>query len=112
MIEFPRSVALLGTKTLKTPLRVCLDRSMQLFRFASAVVIVVVVSLAGIAQEKRHLSLTRTMSLQQYRMDQLLEQQAHLRFRIHELTSPVQSSPVESTHADSSHTADSPARAR
>ena len=62
---------------------------MQLFRFAAAVVLIVLVSLIGIAQEKRRLALSRAISLQQYRTDQLMERRAHLRLQVHELTSPV-----------------------
>ena len=62
---------------------------MQLFRFAAALVLVVMISLAGIALEKDNLSRQRAISLQQYRIEQLLDRQAHLRLRINELTSPM-----------------------
>ena len=64
---------------------------MQLFRFAAALVLVVTVSLAGIALEKDNLSRQRAISLQQYRIEQLLDRQAHLRLRINQLTSPMAS---------------------
>jgi hypothetical protein len=73
---------------------------MQLFRFMAAVLLVVLISLAGIAQESRHLTLTRAISLQQYRTDQLLERQANLRLRVHELTSPMRRPPTDVRPAD------------
>jgi hypothetical protein len=64
-------------------------RTVQLFRFAAALVLMVTISLAGIALEKDNLSRQRAVSLQQYRIEQLLDHQAHLRLRINELTSPM-----------------------
>ena len=46
------------------------------FRFAAALVVVVLISLAGTALEKRNLELRRTVSHQQYRLDVLLQQYA------------------------------------
>jgi hypothetical protein len=63
--------------------------TVQFFRFAAALVLVVTISLAGIALEKDNLSRQRAISLQQYRIEQLLDRQAHLRLRINELTSPM-----------------------
>jgi hypothetical protein len=60
----------------------------QIFRFAAALVLLVTISLAGIALEKDNLSRQRAISLQQYRIEQLLDRQAHLRLRTTELTSP------------------------
>ena len=65
---------------------------MQLFRFSAAIVLVVIIALLGIAQEKRRLTLSRAISLQQYRTDQLRERRAHLQLRVHELTSPARAS--------------------
>lgn len=64
-------------------------RTVQIFRFAAALVLLVTISLAGIALEKDNLSRQRAISLQQYRIEQLLDRQAHLRLRINELTSPM-----------------------
>jgi hypothetical protein len=61
----------------------------QLFRFMAALVLLVAISLAGIGLEKDNLSRQQAISLQQYRIEQLLDQQAHLRLRITELTSPM-----------------------
>lgn len=61
------------------------------FRFSAAVVVVVVVSLLGIALEKRTLSLKRAISLQTYRVDQLDERRAALRLRCEQLGAPSRS---------------------
>ena len=55
------------------------------FRFGSAVCLVVVISLLGIAIEKRNLELRRAISRQHYRMDVLLDEHARLRLRAQEL---------------------------
>ena len=59
------------------------------FRFSSAVVLVVLVSLAGIAIEKQNLELRRSLSRQRYRMDVLHEAHARLRVRTQELGAPA-----------------------
>ena len=59
------------------------------FRFGTAVVLVVIVSLLGIAIEKRMLSLKRTISLQHYRFEQLHDQRSQLRVRSEELGAPA-----------------------
>ena len=46
------------------------------FRFGSALFLVVLISLAGTALEKRNLELRRFVSRQQYRLEILLEQHA------------------------------------
>jgi hypothetical protein len=51
------------------------------FRFGSAVFLVVVMSLIGIAIEKQNLDLRREISRQHYRMDVLREEHARLRLR-------------------------------
>ena len=51
------------------------------FRFGSAIVLVVVMSLLGIAIEKQSLDLRRQISRQHYRMDVLQEE--HARLRLH-----------------------------
>lgn len=59
------------------------------FRFGAAVLLVVVVSLLGIALEKRTLALKRTISLQLYRAEQLQERCVRLRLRSEELGAPA-----------------------
>jgi hypothetical protein len=59
---------------------------MLLFRFLAALTLIVTVSLVGVGLEKRELALKRAISLQHYRMDQLLEERARLRIRLHELS--------------------------
>jgi hypothetical protein len=58
------------------------------FRFGAAVAVVVVVSLLGIALEKRTLSLKRAISLQTYRADQLEERRIQLRLKCERLGTP------------------------
>jgi hypothetical protein len=55
------------------------------FRFGSAVCIVVLISLVGIAIEKRSLDLRRDLSRQHYQMDMLRDQHARLRLKTQEL---------------------------
>jgi hypothetical protein len=59
------------------------------FRFGSAIVLVVLISLAGVAIEKRNLELRREVSRQHYRMDVLFDTHAKLRLRSQELGAPV-----------------------
>lgn len=59
------------------------------FRFGAAVTMVVVVSLLGIALEKRSLSLKRAISLQSYRAAQLEERRVQLRLRCEQLGAPA-----------------------
>ena len=56
------------------------------FRFIAALMLLVGVSLAGITLEKRELALKRAISLQHYRMDQLLEERSRQRIRLHQLS--------------------------
>jgi hypothetical protein len=58
------------------------------FRFGSALVLVVLISLAGTALEKRTLKLRRAVSRQQYRLDVLLEQHAANRVLAQQLGAP------------------------
>lgn len=58
---------------------------MLMFRFIAALALLVTVSLVGIALEKRELALKRAVTLQHYRMDQMLEERSRLRIRLHEL---------------------------
>lgn len=59
------------------------------FRFGSAIVLVVLISLAGIAIEKRGLELRRDVSRQHYQLDILRDTQARLRLRTQELGAPT-----------------------
>lgn len=58
------------------------------FRFGSALVLVVLVSLAGTALEKRNLELKRAVSRQHYRLEVLLEQHASNRVLAQQLGAP------------------------
>jgi hypothetical protein len=55
------------------------------FRFGSALILVVVISLLGIVVEKQNLTLRREISRQHYRMDVLQEEHARLRLRSQQL---------------------------
>lgn len=59
------------------------------FRFAAALVLVVLISLAGTALEKRNLELRRSVSHQQYRLDVLLQRYAAHRVQAQQLGAPV-----------------------
>ena len=59
------------------------------FRFGSALVLVVLISLAGNALEKRHLELRRRIIRQHYRMDVLSDAHAKLRLETQRLGAPV-----------------------
>lgn len=58
------------------------------FRFGAAIVLVVVISLVGVALEKQSLSYRRVISRQRYRMDVLVEQYAQLRLKAQRLGAP------------------------
>ncbi len=58
------------------------------FRFGSAIVLVVLISLGGTALEKRNLEFRRLVSRQQYRLEILLEQQASNRVLAQQLGAP------------------------
>ena len=55
------------------------------FRFGSALLLVVIISLLGIAIEKQNLEMRRELSRQHYQMDVLLDEHARLRLRTQEL---------------------------
>ncbi len=59
------------------------------FRFGSAVALVVLVSLIGVAVEKRNLEYRRALSRQHYRLDVLLEAHAKLRLQTQQMGAPV-----------------------
>ncbi len=58
------------------------------FRFGSALALVVLISLAGTALEKRNLKLRRAVSRQHYRLEILLEQHAANRVLAQQLGAP------------------------
>jgi hypothetical protein len=58
------------------------------FRFGSALVLVVLISLAGTALEKRNLELRRIVSRQHYRLEILLEKHAGHRVLAQQLGAP------------------------
>lgn len=60
------------------------------FRFGSAMALVVAVSLAGTAIESNSLDLRRTISLQRYQREVLVEQQAQLRVAAQRAGAPAQ----------------------
>lgn len=55
------------------------------FRFSAIVVLLVAISLAAVAIEKQNLSLRRAQTLNEYRLQQLLDQRAALRVKQAEL---------------------------
>lgn len=59
------------------------------FRFGSALVLVILMSVAGIAIEKQCLALRRAVIRQQYRRDVLGDQYARLRLQTQQLGAPV-----------------------
>lgn len=60
------------------------------FRFGSAVTLVVLISLAGVALEKQTLSLRRALSRQHFRAARLEEERERLRMQTERLASPQQ----------------------
>lgn len=59
------------------------------FRFGAALMLVVSVALAGTALETQNLSLKRSISRQQYRLEVLLESQTSLRLESQRLGAPA-----------------------
>ena len=60
------------------------------FRFSAALILIVIVSMAGVVLEKRTLELRRAVSRQYYQTDLLLEQHVRLRLETQRLTAPAQ----------------------
>lgn len=60
------------------------------FRFCAALLLVVLVSMAGVTLEKRTLELRRAVSLQHFHTDLLVEQHVKLRLETQRLTAPSQ----------------------
>lgn len=69
-------------------MRFAVDTGMY-FRFGSALILVVLISLAGTSLEKRSLELRRAVSRQQYRLEVLLEQHAARRVQAQQLGAPL-----------------------
>ena len=59
------------------------------FRFGSALVLVVLISLAGVALEKKNLELRRAITRQRYRMDVMRDLHAQIRLETQRLASPA-----------------------
>ncbi len=59
------------------------------FRFLCCVALVVMISLAGVALEKKSLETRRNISRQHYRMEILRESFAKMRLRVQELGAPA-----------------------
>ena len=77
------------------------------FRFAAALVLVVLVSMAGIAIEKRNLELRRDISRQHYQLDLLYETHSRLRLKTQRLSGPGRL--ADAGDAPAAHTDSSPA---
>ena len=59
------------------------------FRFGAAIVLVVVISVIGVALEKQSLSYRRAISRQRYQMDVLVEKYAQTRLQAQRLGAPA-----------------------
>lgn len=84
------------------------------FRFASALLLIVLISMAGVMLEKQTLDLRRLISRQYYQTDLLVEHHVRLRLEIQNLTSPThltQMLPSENTEPPK-QTVNSEARSR
>lgn len=60
------------------------------FRFAAGLLLVVLVSMAGVWLEKQTLEMRRTVSVQYYQTDVLLDLLVRLRLETQQLTAPAQ----------------------
>ncbi len=60
------------------------------FRFSAGLLLVVLVSMAGVRLEKQTLELRRAVAVQYYQTDLLLELQVRLRLETQRLTAPAQ----------------------
>ena len=87
---FPRGFLLRG------PHRHCLGVECPVyFRFAAALLLVVLVSMAGVRLEKQSLELRRAVTVQYYQTDLLLEMLVRLRLETQRLTAPSQLAAVK-----------------
>jgi hypothetical protein len=59
------------------------------FRFAAAIVLIVLIALIGTTLEKRNLDLKRAISQQQYRQEALLDTHVRLRLEAQRLGTPA-----------------------
>jgi hypothetical protein len=59
------------------------------FRFGSALALLILVSIAGVAIEKECLALRRSVTRQQYRQTELAELSARARLRTQQLGAPI-----------------------
>lgn len=66
------------------------------FRFAAGLMLIVLVSMAGVWLEKQTLELRRTVSVQYYQTDVLLDLLVRLRLETQQLTAPAQLAAIES----------------
>ena len=67
------------------------------FRFAAGLMLVVIVSLAGVWLEKQTLEMRRAVSVQYYQTDVLFDLLVRLRLETQQLTAPAQMALTEST---------------
>ena len=77
------------------------------FRFAAGLLLVVLVSTAGVRLEKQTLELRRSVSVQYYQTDLLLELQVRLRLETQRLTAPAQ---LAATAENATHSKESSAK--
>ncbi len=80
------------------------------FRFGAAIVLVVVISVIGVALEKQSLSYRRAISQQRYRMDVLVEKYAQMRLQAQRLGAPART--IKSLEAQGSDTKKPPRSAQ
>ena len=73
------------------------------FRFAAALIVVVLISVVGVALEKQTLETKRAVSRQYYQKDLLLEIHAKLRLKIQQRTAPAQLAELHSRSPVVSH---------
>lgn len=78
------------------------------FRFIAGLVLVALVSMAGVRLEKQTLELRRAVTLQYYQTDLLLELLVQLRLETQRLTAPAQ---LAATAQNAAHTGKNPTQA-
>ena len=59
------------------------------FRFGSAILLIVLISLSGVGLEKENLALKRLSSRQQFRLEALRNEHARMRWKTQKLGAPV-----------------------
>jgi len=80
------------------------------FRFAAGLLLAVLVSMAGVRLEKQTLELRRTVAVQYYQTDLLLELQVRLRLETQRLTAPAQLAATAENAANSGKPATDPGK--